>query len=57
MPALATLEFSVGPVAGVSSPSKSGEDEEKKKETAKEGRARWCEVGHFGSFKFSVCKF
>jgi hypothetical protein len=52
MPALAPFEFSVGPVARVSSPSNSGEDEEKKKETAKEGRARWCEVGHFGSFKF-----
>jgi hypothetical protein len=51
MTALAPFEFSVSPVAGVNSPSKSGEDEEKKKETAKEGRAKWCEVGHFRSFK------
>jgi hypothetical protein len=57
MPALATLEFSVGPVAGVSGPAKDGEDEEREKQTAEERAARRCEVGHFGSFKFSVCKF
>jgi hypothetical protein len=50
MTALATLEFSVGPVARVSSPSKSSEDEEKKKEAAKEGAARWVLIGHFWEF-------
>jgi hypothetical protein len=50
VPALATLEFSVGPVARISSPSKSGEDEEKKKETAKEGAARWVLIGQVWEF-------
>ena len=48
--ALASFEFSVSPVAGVSRTAENGEDEEKKKETAKKGTARWVEMGHFGSF-------